>query len=48
MTFVELVREVPDNSPGILKRIFRPAPRQTHGLRYSPEDIERFFRMSLD
>jgi hypothetical protein len=25
MTFTEVVRQVPDNSPGILKMIFRPA-----------------------
>lgn len=32
----------------ILKRIFRPTPQQASGLRYSREEIARFFQMSLD
>lgn len=54
MTFIEIVREVPERSfkapapRGILQQIFRPAPSRTDGLRYSPEEIAAFFRIPLD
>jgi hypothetical protein len=43
MSFIEIVREVPERPRRIPDRIFaRPAP-QSDGLRYPAEEIERYF-----
>jgi hypothetical protein len=48
MSFIEMVQDVPERPRRILDQIFAPRPRRPDELRYPPEEIARYFGVSID